>query len=284
MLFPNLCLGRRKLSRSSDPRSFVDRPFPSRSKPLLVKVNPFLKQVQPRSSGVGGCEIRSTKGLSSGTSSSNKTEVMSRRTADTRPNATKVVPSKSDPKKRIIKSAKASSEATSVCHLPKNPCDDVGGKDEEILDVTNYLINRMLFSDKASDGLKTKSRPLGVGTVSTRSSKSKLDCARRHDGENIPDDVSETGTYTVEDDGPSGDVQKARDDIDMLFGVDDPTQQQLIRPVIESTENVSSVRHPASQGTTGDAVVGEEDVFVYEPGVGVIDDCVSAEIPSWCLF
>lgn len=280
MLFPILCLGRRKLNRSSDPRSYVDRSFPSRSKPLLVKVKPSLNQVQPPSSGVGDCEIRRAKGLSSGTSSSNKTESMSRRTVDTKPNVTKVVSSKRDPPKRIVKSAKTPSEVTSVRRLPKKPCNDVGGKDEDILDVTNYLINRMLFSDKTSDDLKTKSRPLGVGAVSTRSSKSTPDSARRRGGEKILDNVSETGTYTIEDDGPLGEVQKARDDIDMLFGVDDPTQQQVIQPVVESTENVSSARHPASQELTGGADVGEEDVFVYEPDIGVIGDCVSADIPS----
>lgn len=234
-----------------------------------MKAKSASKQVQPASSGA-----RPSKGISSGASFSNKSGSASKKTVDAKPAVAKTAPSKSEPLKRNVKSAKTASEITPGRRLPKRPCDDdAGGKDEEILDVTNYLISRMLFSDKASNGYRTKSSR-GGAAVSNQSPKSKSSSARVRRDDNIPDNTSETGTYTIEDDGLSGEVQKARDDIDVLFGVDHG-QQQLVRPVIESADAASLEQTSNFDKTAKGANVGE-DVFEYEPDSSIRNCYVSA--------
>lgn len=233
-----------------------------------MKAKSSSKQVPPASSGA-----RPSKGISSGASFSNKSGSASKKTVDAKPVVAKTAPSKSEPLKRNVKSAKTASEATPGRRLPKRPCDDgAGGKDEEILDVTNYLISRMLFSDKASNGHRTKSSR--ATAVSSQSPKSKSSSARVRRDDNIPDNASETGTYTIEDDGQSGEVQKARDDIDVLFGVDHG-QQQLVRPVIESADVASFEQTSNFDKTAKGANVGE-DVFEYEPDANTLNCYVSA--------
>lgn len=273
----------------SDPRSFLSSgPLPSKSQPSLVKAKPSSDRViQNVKSAPSGGPVRVSKSARttpSGGQTMSKTGI--KKAVDQKPGPERAASTKSEPPKRVTRSAKTASEATPARRLPKRPCDDneTGDKKEdEIIDVTSYLINRMLFpSDKASNGYKMKSKPttgrdLHTGSPSSaplhRTSASKR---RPQQDENIPDNVSETGTYTIEDDPQMNEVQKARDDIGVVFGVDETKPDRLVRPVIDNTLNANAGPVPSGHHDVAvEHAVGEEDVFEYEPDRSLQENYVS---------
>lgn len=266
----------------SDPRSsLASGPLPSRSQPSLVKAKPSSDQViQSIRSAPSGGPVRGSVVSKSARTTPIGGQVVSKtgtkKVADPKPGSEKASSTKSEPPKRVVRSAKTASEATPARRLPKRPCDDGEAgdkKDDEIIDVTSYLINRMLFpSDKTSNGYKTKStRPTAgrdkhTGSPSSAPLHRASGSKRRPQDENIPDNVSETGTYTIEDDPQMNEVQKARDDIGVVFGVNESKPDRLVRPVIDSTVDADADPGPSGhRDVTMDHAVGEEDVFEYEP-------------------
>lgn len=275
----------------ADPRSFLTSgPLPSKSQPSLVKAKPSSDRViqNVRSAPSGGVVRGSVLSKSARTTPS-RDQTMSKtgtkKAADAKPSLEKASSTKSEPPKRVVRSAKTVSEGTPAPRrLPKRPCDDneAGGKkDDEIIDVTSYLINRMLFpSEKTSNGFKTKSRPAAVRDLRTGSPSSAplqraTSSKRKPQDENIPDNVSETGTYTIEDDPQMSEVQKARDEIGVVFGVKESKPDRLVRPVIEGAVKADPEPGGGHHDITMDHAVGEEDVFEYEPDRSLQDDYVS---------
>jgi hypothetical protein len=122
--------------------------------------------------------------------------------------------------------------------------DFVGSESAEMLDVTTYLINRML--GRAPE-------PLSKRCAAEKPKQQQQKSKKPADGDN----VSEAGTYTIDDDedeAGKSEVRQARDRIGEVFGVgdDERTGDSLIRPVIGDDQ----IKRTA---TTVDAV--EDDVF-----------------------
>jgi len=154
-----------------------------------------------------------------------------------------VTPVKELSKKSVV-SAKKTGEKTSK-HGTKSSA--VGSRDcmnsegAEMLDVTTYLINRMLGRTQA---------PL----PEVSSSKEKKQNKKQTDGDNL----SEAGTYTIDDDEENdgkSEVRLARDRIGDVFGIpeiNDRTDENLVRPVIYDEKIKKSTTHTET---------AEDDVF-----------------------
>ena len=150
---------------------------------------------------------------------------------------------------------------------------------KEALDVTAYLISRMLGSSAATgtaaenplkkrreekergptehqlyDEAKMYSKQVLTRAATAKSAavgKSQLDIPESKHRDNVPDNLSETGTYTIDDDLQSEkEIQKARQSIGAVFGVDEgdkDERQPIIRPVIISTDATVGGRSGSSK-------------------------------------
>ena len=172
-------------------------------------------------------------------------------------------------KENVAKLSKSETSGRGIPRkLPKQPIQLISEeKDEDVSDMTNYLINRMLSSsDKSCENVENKSYKGLTSDKLAKSEKSKKGAVGK---EKIPDNTSETGTYTIEDDVADPEVQKARQNIDSAFGLDIPKDDLVVQPVI----NDKFVMQDGMKGATDQSclVIGQENGEEVFEDVGEIE-------------
>lgn len=240
-------VGKQRLTQS--------RPTPSRSHPSLVQ-----------SKLVVATSVKSQKKPSSAVSRDKPHSTVSRQTATSRPNIpiskthskpdisrrevaakSKLKPAASD---KSEGSAKSSSQGRQVDPLLSSPGSRRRQIADESIDVTTYLLHRMLGAPAQLPG-----------------DGSRLASAGKKTGTDAEDKHSEAGTYTIDDeddDAVKQSVQEARERIDDVFGIGDETENRtgdaasrLVRPIIEAKRT-----EHGRIGPGGVEVDGDEDVFI----------------------
>ena len=239
---------------------------PSRSQPSLasrtqrVAAPRTLGQERSVSSAVKPSNVSSSAGISQSFSQ----QPTAREPKTTRPGVRKTLhtwkvdssPGKESPKK-TSGSAKKVGTRTPASYQRSASADvqSLGSANASEVDVTTYLINRMLGREQAP-----------LPDAADRRHNSSAAHRKKTDG---GDNLSDTGTYTIDDEEESGgvsgqcEVQKARDRIEEVFGISGVdgrrmTGDSLVRPIVDE-EDTKLLRLETAEGDDVFEMHGDSD-------------------------